>query len=118
MTRFAAVVEAATATDLEGRDDEDKATATLYIQKAAQAPDEVWQRRIGGLQGPNATNPTMSEVEHSSSASQDDDDSDFEHASAPRKGRLSAPQLQAQLSPLYDRTRLRRLKTTLYSNGA
>ena len=33
--------------------------------------------------------------------------------SAPRKSRLSAPQLQAQLSRLTDRTRLRRLKNTL-----
>ena len=35
--------------------------------------------------------------------------------SAPRKSRLSAPQLQAQLS---DRTRFRRLKKTLPSKGA
>ena len=38
--------------------------------------------------------------------------------SAPRKGRLSAPQLQAQLSQLTDRTRLRRMEDTLLSNGA
>ena len=42
-------------------------------------------------------------------------DMDF---SAPRKGQLSAPQLQAQLSRLTDRTRLRRLKDTLLSKGA
>ena len=35
-----------------------------------------------------------------------------------RKSRLSAPQLQAQLSRLSDRTRLRRLKDTLRSKGA
>ena len=38
--------------------------------------------------------------------------------SAPRKSRLSGPQLQAQLSRLTDRTRLRRLKDTLLSKGA
>ena len=38
--------------------------------------------------------------------------------SAPRKSRLSAPQIQAQLSRLTDRTRLRRLKDTLLSKGA
>ena len=38
--------------------------------------------------------------------------------SAPRKSRLSAPQLQAQLSRLTDWTRLRRLKDTLLSKGA
>ena len=43
------------------------------------------------------------------------EDMDF---SAPRKSRLSAPQLQAQLSRLTDRTRHRRLKSTLLSKGA
>ena len=38
--------------------------------------------------------------------------------SAPRKSRPSAPQLQAQLSRLTDRSRLRRLKDTFLSNGA
>ena len=38
--------------------------------------------------------------------------------SAPRKSRLSAPQLQAQLSRLTDRARLRRLKNTFLSTGA
>ena len=38
--------------------------------------------------------------------------------SAPWKSRLSAAQLQAQLSRLTDRTRLRRLKDTLLSKGA
>ena len=38
--------------------------------------------------------------------------------STPRKSRLSAPQLQAQLSRLTDGTRLRRLKDTLLSKGA
>ena len=38
--------------------------------------------------------------------------------SAPRKSRLSAPQLQAQLSRSTDRIRLRRLKSTLLSKGA
>ena len=38
--------------------------------------------------------------------------------SAPQKSRLSAPQLQAQLSRLTDRTRLRSLKSTLLSKGA
>ena len=36
----------------------------------------------------------------------------------PGKTRLSAPQLQAQLSRLTDRSRLRRLKDTLLSKGA
>ena len=65
------------------------------------------------------TNPTVSEIEQGSTASQDDDDDDSELTfTPPRKSRLSAPQLQAQLSQLCDRTRLRRLKDTLHSKGA
>ena len=118
MTYLAAVVEAATATNLEALDDEDKATAKLYIQKAAQAADEARQQTAEGQNGPTVTNQTVSEIEHSGSASQDDDDSDFECVSAHRKSPLIGPELQAQLSRLSDRTRLRRLKTAHYSKGA
>ena len=55
--------------------------------------------------------------DHPSSASQDEDSDDMDF-SAPRKSRLGAPQLQAQLSRLTDRTRLRRLKKTLLSKWA
>ena len=71
----------------------DKATAKLYVQKAAQAPDEARQQTVEGHNGPAVTNPTVSETENSSSASQDDDDDDMDYSSAPRKSRLSAPQL-------------------------
>ena len=81
----------------------DRATAKLYFQKAAQAADEAWQQTV-------VTNPTVSELEHPSSASQDDDDEDMDFSSAPRKNRLSALQLLAQHSPLSDKNRLRRLK--------
>ena len=118
VTRLAAVVEAATTTCLEALDDEDEATAELYIQKVAQAAHEAWQQSAEGHNGPIVTNPTVLEIEHSSSASQDDDDGDSEYASVPHKSRLSAPQHQAQLSRLCDRTWLRRQKTTLYFKGA
>ena len=85
----------------------------MYVQKAAQAADEAWPQTAGGLQGPVVTNPTIASLEHPSSASHSDD-----RDSAPRKGRLSAPQLQAQLSRLTDRSRLRCLKDTLFSKGA
>ena len=52
-------------------------------------------------------------MEHPGSASQEEDGG----VSAPRKSRLSGPQLQAQLSRLTDRTRLRRPKDTLLSKG-
>ena len=59
----------------------------------------------------------MQLLEHPSSASQDEDSDDMDF-SAPLKSRLSGPQLQAQLSRLTDRSRLRRLKDTLLSKGA
>ena len=104
-------VMAATSTYLSALDSDEQATAKLYVQKAAQAVDEAWQKTIRGLQGPGVTNPTIASLEHPSSASQDEDSEDMDF-SAPRKSRLSAPQLQAQLSRLTDRTRHRRLKSS------
>ena len=46
--RHDAVMETATSANLEAFDDEDRATAKLYIQKAAQAA-EAWQQTIGGM---------------------------------------------------------------------
>ena len=116
-TRLSEVIETATSTDLSTLDSDEQATVKLYVQKAAQVADEAWQQTIAGLQGPGVANPTIAPLEHPSSASQeeDSDDTDF---SAPRKSRLSGPQLQAQLSRLTDRSRLRRLKDTLLSKGA
>ena len=104
-TRLAAVIE----TDLGALDDEDQATAKLYVQKAAQAADEAWQQTVGGLQGPSVADPTIASLEHPSSVSQDEDSDDVD---------FSAPQLQAQLSRLTDQTRLKRLKSTLFSKEA
>ena len=113
------VVEAATTANLEALDGEEKATGKFYIQKAAQAADEAWQQTVHGHNGPTVTNPRVSESAQNSSASQDDDGDDSEFTSGPpRKSRLGTPQLQAQLAPLSDRTRLRRLKNTLHSKGA
>ena len=56
-TLLAAVIETATSTYLSALDDEDQATAKLYVQKATQAADEAWQQTIGGLQGPSVANP-------------------------------------------------------------
>ena len=110
--------------------DEDRATAKLYVQKAAQAADEACQQTIWVQHGPSVPHPTVSDLERPSSASQtrpphpsntpasQDEDSEDMDFSAPRRSRLSAPQLQAQLSRLTDRTLLRRLKNTLLSKGA
>ena len=72
---------------------------------------------VDGHNGPVFTNPTVSELEHPSPASQDENSEDMDFSSTPRKSRLSAPQLQAQLSRFSDRTRLRSLKNTLHSEG-
>ena len=121
VTHLAADIEAATTTYLEALDGEEKPTAKLNIQKAAKSANEAWQQTVQRHNGPTVTNPRVSEIELNSSVSRDygDDDDDLELTSAsPRKkNRLSAPQLQAQLSRLSDRTRLRRLKT-LCSKGA
>ena len=62
-TRPVAVIDTATTTYLEALDDEDKATAKLYVQKAAQAAEEAWQQTVEGHNGPVVTNPTVSELE-------------------------------------------------------
>ena len=83
-SRLAAVIETYTSTYLSALDDEDKAMAKLYVQKAAQAADEAWQQTIGGLQGPGVANPTIASLEHPGIASQDEDSEDMDF-SAPRK---------------------------------
>ena len=115
--RLSEVIETATSTNLSSLDKDEQATAKLYVQKAAQAADEAWQQTIAGLQGRGVANPTIASLGHPGSASPDDDSDDIDF-SAPRNGRLSGPQLQAQLSRLTDRSRLRRLKDTLLSKGA
>ena len=42
---------------LEALDDEDRATAKLYVKKAAQAADEAWQHTVDGYNEPIVTNP-------------------------------------------------------------
>ena len=117
-TRLGADIEAANAAHLDTHDGAKKTTAGLCLQKTAEAASKSWHQAVQGHSGPAVPNPTISECEQSSSASQDDDD-DSERTSPPtRKKRLSAPQLQAQLARLSDRTRLRRLKDTLHSKGA
>ena len=81
-TRLDAVIATATSTYLEALDDKDRATAKLYVQKAAQAIEEAWQQTIDGHHGPSVTNPTVSDLEHPSSASQDEESDvmDFSHS--------------------------------------
>ena len=48
-TRLSEVIETATSTYLSALDNEERATAKLYVQKAAQAADEAWQQTVSGL---------------------------------------------------------------------
>ena len=107
------VIEPATSTYLSALDDEDQATTKLYVQMAVRATDEAWQQTIGGLQGPRVGN-RPSHPSDIPAPLEDGDDMDF---SAPWKSPLSASQLQAKLSR-HNRTRLRRLKKTLFSKLA
>ena len=72
-TRLSEVIETATSTCLSALDNDEQATAKLYVQKAAQAADEAWQQTVSGLQGPCVANPTIATLEHPSSVSQDED---------------------------------------------
>ena len=63
------------------------------IHSEGRAADEAGSQTAEGHNGPTVTNPTVSEIEHSSCASQDNDDGGIEKTSAPRKSRLSASQL-------------------------
>ena len=116
-TRLSEVIETATSTYLSALDNDEQATAKLYVHKTAQAADEAWKQTVSGLQGPVFANPTIASLEHPSSASQEEDSDDMDF-SAPWKSRLSGPQFQAYLSRLPDRSRLRRLKDTFQTKGA
>ena len=84
-TRLSEVIETATSTYLSALDNDEQATARLFIQKAAQAADGSWQHTVSGQQGPGVAGPTIASLGHPGSATQEDD---------------SGPQLQAQLSRL------------------
>ena len=85
-------------------------------RKAAQAADEAWQQLVLGRNGLVVPNSTV--AGQSSSATQNQDEGDEVTTGPSRKSRLSAVQLQAQVSRMLDRTRLRRLKVMLRSKGA
>ena len=101
LARLSALIESATAAFLDALDDSEKPICT--------GQPESWQQTVQGHNGPTVINPTVSDIELSGGASQDDDDGS-EPAFAPhRKRRLSTPQFQRN-SRLSDRTQLQRLE--------
>ena len=101
------LVATATAGFLDTLHDNERATAHVYLQKAAQAADEAWEQMV-----------PVAEVERTDPAPQENEDAQEVTFAPARRGRLDAPQLQARLSQLSDRTRLRRLRDTLQAEGA
>ena len=95
-----ASIEAATAVYLEAINGSEKPTGKF---QSAQAADESWQQTVHGRNGPTGTNPTVSEIKQSCVASQDLDVTQNSPLPHTGKSRLSAPQLQAQLSRLTER---------------
>ena len=51
-TRLSQVIDTATSTYLSALDDDEQATALLFIQKAEQAADESWQHTVSGSKAP------------------------------------------------------------------
>ena len=114
--RLNTVITTAISTYLAALYETDQATANLFIQKATQATDEAWKHTAQRQQGPSVPSPTIAALEQPGSASQEEDSDDMDF-SAPRKSRINTPQLQAQLSRLTDRTRLRHMRDTLRGKG-
>ena len=110
-TRLTAVIEAATTTYLSALDGDEQATAKLYVQKAAQAADEAWQQTIERLQGPGVTDPIPQTPRLCLSGMKT-----ATTWTSQRPGR--ADSVRPSFSRLTDRTLFRRLKNTLFSEGA
>ena len=53
--RLSEVIDTATSTYLSALDNDEHATARMFIQKAAQAADESWQHTVSGQQGSRVT---------------------------------------------------------------
>ena len=98
-------------------DDQDRDTGKLYVQKAAQAADEAWQQNNWrGCRGPGSQ--TRQCQTFNTPAPLFETKTVMMWTSQHPRRRLSAPQLQAQLARLTDRSRLRRLKSKFLSKGA
>ena len=61
--RLSEVIDTATSTYLGALDNDEQATARLFIQKASQAADESWQNTVSGQQGPGVAGLTIAPLE-------------------------------------------------------
>ena len=117
VTRLDAVIEAA-AVCLDAPDGVEKVTARLHTRGQPTLRTSPGSKQIKDKMAPPSRTQQCqksSRVAPLHSTMMAARNSPF---APPRKSRLSAPQPQAQLSRLSDRTRLRRPKKTLFSKGA
>ena len=117
VARLDDLVDDASADFLDTLDDSETPTAHVYLKNAAQAAEEAWKQIVHGLSGSSIANATIAPTEQSDPPSQPEDDGSDITCVPARKGRLNAPQLQAQLFRLSDRTLLRRSENTLLAKG-
>ena len=110
-TRLASVIETATSTYLQALDGEDRATAKLY-DSASEAADEAWQQTVDGHNGPSLRTRQCQRSNTAARLLKTTTVTIWIFSSTPRESPLGAPQLQAQLSRLFNRTGLRRRKNT------
>ena len=73
LERFDRMVDDATAAFLETLDDNEGATAKLYLQNAARVADEAWDHTEQGHHGPAAVGPLITDVERADPSPADDD---------------------------------------------
>ena len=69
-----ALVEDASAAFLESLDDSERATAHLYLLKAARAADEAWEQIVQEQRGPAVVGPTVADVERADPTPQEGED--------------------------------------------
>ena len=116
--RLDAIISAATSTCLsKPLTRRTKQLQSCLIKKQLRQEAKRGRKRSNASRSRAFQAPTIAAFELPTSSSQDDDSDDMDFSS-PRKSRFNTPQLQAQLSRLAGRTRLRRLKDTLHSKGA
>ena len=122
--RLAAVIETATSTNLGAIDDEDRATAKLYVQQAVQAAEEAWQQPIGELQEPSVKKPIVSDLKQPSSAAQDVDGEEVDSkeptqcAAAPSAVALDSGVRRQQVTRIEDLCHTHVFHKWLYHLGA
>ena len=109
--RFDAIVTTEESAYLGELDEVDKVQAEDFLRRAKLAAEAAWDRIVSGGTGPEHAGPRVPHYD----GQNEDEDADERRM---RGARISAPQLQRELSVLADRTKARRLEITLQRQGA